>query len=403
VATTVQDYREMTRQDLYALAQERDIAGRSRLSKDELAEALELDDVGPDVVVLLVEQHEEIRDLFARFEQLSRRPSKKKHKLVHDILTYLMRHAQVEEQIFYPAVRTELPDLRFEVDQDLEEHHVAEILLSELEALPASSPRYDAKVAVLIASMRSHLDDEEEQLFPRVQDEFDELARRQLGAEVASAWLSVPVRPQVHVADGPAVLEDDAVAVDDVSRPDADVADELVADAAAADDALKPEPADRERPAPSGTDVDAPGADADDGAMTRSEEELVVDTTTREAGTARLRKQVVTEHVTETVPVERERPVVEREPISDEDVAGEPVLAEDERQITLHDEEVVTEKRTVPKERVRLEKGTRTDFETVEGEVDREDVEVELVEPGDPDGPEEHVIDVAAEERSRQR
>jgi uncharacterized protein (TIGR02271 family) len=393
-----QDYRGMTRQELYRLAQERDIPGRSRLSKDDLVEALELDDVGPDAVSLVLAQHDEIRTLFATFGELSRRPSKKKQKLVHEILTYLMRHAQVEEQVFYPAVRAELPDLRFEVDEDLEEHHLAEILLSEVEAVPASSPRYDAKIAVLIENVSHHLDEEEEQLLPRVRDEFDELTRRELGAAMREAWLTVPTRPQVHVADGPAVQEEDAVAAEDLPRTDADVAEELVADAAAADDALA-----EDRAAESAVGDTVSDADPRDDAMTRSEEELqVVGTRTRETGKARLRKQVVTEHVTETVPVQREEAVVEREPITEanrDEATNGPSLGADEREVTLHEEEPVAEKRTVPKERVRLGKHTRTDRDVVAGDLAREDIEVVVDHEADDD---DEVIDVAGLEGARQ-
>jgi uncharacterized protein (TIGR02271 family) len=406
VGATTQGYREMTRQELYRLAQERDIPGRSRLSKDDLVEALELDDVGPDAVSLVLAQHDEIRALFGTFMELSRRPSKKKQKLVHEILTYLMRHAQVEEQVFYPAVRAELPDLRFEVDEDLEEHRLAEILLSEVEAVPASSPRYDAKIAVLIENVSHHLDEEEEQLLPRVRDEFDELTRRELGASMREAWLTVPTRPQVHVADGPAVQEEDAVAAEDMTRTDADVAEELVADAAAADDALLEDHGPGSAVGDTVSDADT-RADTSDEVMTRSEEELqVVGTRTRETGKARLRKQVVTEHVTETVPVQREEAVVEREPITDanrDDARDGPPLGEDEREVTLHEEEPVAEKRTVPKERVRLGTHTRTDRDVVGGDVAREDIEVVIDhEAGEDETDGDEVIDLAGLEGARQ-
>jgi len=117
-----------------------------------------------------------------------------------------------------------------------------------------------------------------------------------------------------------------------------------------------------------------------DAAMTRSEEELRVGTTQREAGRARLRKYVVTENVTQTVPVQREEVRVEREPITDanRDAAlsgGE--ITEEEHEVTLHAEEPVVEKRTVPKERVRMDRDTVTDEETVSEQVRKERIETE--------------------------
>ena len=119
-----------------------------------------------------------------------------------------------------------------------------------------------------------------------------------------------------------------------------------------------------ERGGPGG-DVSGPSTD---NAMTRSEEELRVGTIEREAGRARLKKYVVEEEVTETVPVRREEVRVEREPITDanRDAALDgPEISEEEHEVTLHAEEPVVEKRAVPKERVRLE----TDVETEERQV----------------------------------
>ena len=119
--------------------------------------------------------------------------------------------------------------------------------------------------------------------------------------------------------------------------------------------------------------------------MTRSEEELHVGTERREAGRARLRKYVETENVQETVPVRHEQVRVEREPITDanRDAAlSGAEISEEEHEVTLYEEEPVVEKRTVPKERVRLDKDVSTDEETVSEEVRRERIEAE----GDAEG-----------------
>jgi uncharacterized protein (TIGR02271 family) len=116
------------------------------------------------------------------------------------------------------------------------------------------------------------------------------------------------------------------------------------------------------------------------GAMTRSEEEVRVGTTREQAGRARLRKWVETEEVQKTVPVRREKARVEREPITDENVdraTSGPDISDDEHEVVLHQEEPVVEKRTVPKERVRLEKDVETDEETVSEEVRKERIDSE--------------------------
>ena len=124
---------------------------------------------------------------------------------------------------------------------------------------------------------------------------------------------------------------------------------------------------------------DVSGQETDD-AMTRSEEELRVGTTEREAGRARLRKYVVTEDVQQTVPVKREEARIEREPITDANVGDAmdgPAISEEEHEVVLHEEQVVADKRAVPKERVRLEKDTVTEEERVSDEVRKERIETE--------------------------
>jgi uncharacterized protein (TIGR02271 family) len=141
-------------------------------------------------------------------------------------------------------------------------------------------------------------------------------------------------------------------------------------------------------PAGTGRDADADrdsvGRDTSgpttDEAMTRSEEELRVGTQTRERGRARLRKYVVTETQQVTVPVQREEVRVEREPITDANLdaaTSGPAISEEEHEVTLHEEEVVVDKRAVPKERVRLDTDTVTEERQVAEEVRKEHIEVD--------------------------
>ena len=129
-----------------------------------------------------------------------------------------------------------------------------------------------------------------------------------------------------------------------------------------------------------GRDTSGPTTDE---AMTRSEERVNVDTRAEEVGRARLRKYVVTENVTETVPVSREEARVEREPITDANVGDAmegPAISEAEHEVTLHAERPVVDKEAVPVERVRLDTETVTDQEQVS-----ETVRKEQVDADDPD------------------
>jgi uncharacterized protein (TIGR02271 family) len=126
-----------------------------------------------------------------------------------------------------------------------------------------------------------------------------------------------------------------------------------------------------------GRDVSGPTTDD---AMTRSEEELRVGTQTRERGRARLRKYVTTETQQVTVPVSREEVRVEREPITDANLdaaTSGPAISEEEHEVTLREEEVVVDKRAVPKERVRLDTETVTEERQVAEDVRKEQIEVD--------------------------
>ena len=112
--------------------------------------------------------------------------------------------------------------------------------------------------------------------------------------------------------------------------------------------------------------------------MTRSEERLNVGTARQEVGRARLRKFIVTEQQNVTVPVSHEEVRVEREPITDANVDAATAggdITDEEHEVVLHEEQVVAEKRAVPKERVRLAKDTVTEEQQVSEEVRKEQIQ----------------------------
>jgi uncharacterized protein (TIGR02271 family) len=94
----------------------------------------------------------------------------------------------------------------------------------------------------------------------------------------------------------------------------------------------------------------------------------------------RLRKYVVEDEVTRTVPVRREEVRVEREPITDAnagDAMAGPEISEEEHDVVLHEEEPVADKRTVPKERVRLDKDAHTEEREVSETLRKEEIDVD--------------------------
>jgi uncharacterized protein (TIGR02271 family) len=124
---------------------------------------------------------------------------------------------------------------------------------------------------------------------------------------------------------------------------------------------------------------DTSGPTTDD-AMTRSEEQLRVGTETAEAGRARLRKRVVTEHQQVSVPVSHEELTVEREPITEAnrgDAYDGATISEEEHEVTLHAERPVVDTEAVAVERVRLGTQTVTEQQTVGGEVRKEEIDLD--------------------------
>jgi uncharacterized protein (TIGR02271 family) len=128
---------------------------------------------------------------------------------------------------------------------------------------------------------------------------------------------------------------------------------------------------------PVGRDVSGPTTDD---AMTRSEEEVRVGTAERERGRVRLKKFVVEDEVTQTVPLRREEVRVEREPVTEANVGDAmdgPAISDEEHEVVLHEEAPVVEKRAVPKERVRVDKDTVTDDREVTETARKERIELE--------------------------
>lgn len=156
-----------------------------------------------DAITLLREDHRSVEKLFKSFEKAGPNALKTKARLVESMIRELTIHASIEEQIFYPGVRQEAGDLGPEVLEALEEHHVVKWLLSELDGLDPSAERFDAKVAVLIESVRHHVKEEEGKLFPAVRTEFTRSELGSMGDSLAAAKKSAPTTPRPRMPDEP--------------------------------------------------------------------------------------------------------------------------------------------------------------------------------------------------------
>jgi hemerythrin superfamily protein len=120
---------------------------------------------GPNAVELLRNDHQTVKALFRQFDA-AENPDEKE-RLVKQSLDELEVHASVEEKIFYPAVREDSPDAADKLDEALEEHHAARLLIHELRGMSAEDQRFDAKFRVLTEMVKHHVKEEEAEMFAR--------------------------------------------------------------------------------------------------------------------------------------------------------------------------------------------------------------------------------------------
>jgi hemerythrin-like domain-containing protein len=156
---------------------------------------------GPDAIALLKQDHREVEQLFKRFEKAGDRAHRAKRQILDSIIEELSRHAEVEELVFYPAVRAEVDDSESDVLEAIEEHHVAKVVLRELEDLDPTDERFDAKVTVMIENVRHHVKEEERELFPEVRDALERKRLVELGEQLRAAKRTVPTRPHPYAPD----------------------------------------------------------------------------------------------------------------------------------------------------------------------------------------------------------
>jgi hemerythrin superfamily protein len=134
-----------------------------------------------DAIALLKADHEAVSQLFAEYEKTRSVPNKK--TLVAEICTALSVHAQIEEEIFYPAVKTALKD-KLLVPEATVEHASVKDLIAQLEGIEPDGEMYDAKVKVLSEFVKHHVKEEQNEMFTKAKASSLDLV--ELGARMAA-------------------------------------------------------------------------------------------------------------------------------------------------------------------------------------------------------------------------
>jgi hemerythrin-like domain-containing protein len=120
-----------------------------------------------DAIELLTQDHKTVKELFEKYENLSDRSTASKKKLATQICLELTKHATAEEEIFYPAVREANGDTEDLVDEATVEHASAKDLIAQILEMNPGDDLYDAKVKVLSEQIEHHVEEEEQEMFPK--------------------------------------------------------------------------------------------------------------------------------------------------------------------------------------------------------------------------------------------
>ena len=127
-------------------------------------------------IAVIMKDHDTVKDLFDKFEKAE---GAEKEKIINHAVTELKIHALIEEEIFYPTVRKHVgPDIMNEAD---EEHHVAKVLIAELDRNGRADDHRHAKFTVLAESVRHHIKEEENEMLPKARGlklDFEALAEK---------------------------------------------------------------------------------------------------------------------------------------------------------------------------------------------------------------------------------
>jgi hemerythrin-like domain-containing protein len=155
---------------------------------------------GGRAMKLLKKDHDNVKDLFDRFE--ASEDGSEKARIARQACEELKIHARIEEELFYPALRQRLNDKSGILDEADEEHHEAKILIAELGLMNGGEPNFSAKFLVLAENVRHHIEEEESEIFPaarKTELDFDELGQRMERRKAELLREGVPPEPEAEM------------------------------------------------------------------------------------------------------------------------------------------------------------------------------------------------------------
>ncbi|BDT91756.1 MULTISPECIES: hemerythrin domain-containing protein [Nocardia] len=148
-----------------------------------------------DAIVLLRDDHKAIRKLFRQFEKAGDDAVETKGDVVKKIIEALTVHTYLENECMYPEVRKLVPDLEEDILESYEEHHVADVLVTELATMKPDDEHFTAKTTVLIENVDHHIDEEENEWFPKVREQLGRKQLQEIGARMQELRKKAPTSP----------------------------------------------------------------------------------------------------------------------------------------------------------------------------------------------------------------
>ena len=148
-----------------------------------------------DAIVILKQDHTRVRKLFTDYARAGENATAAKGKLASRIIEELTVHTYIENEVMYPEVRALMPEVEDDVLESYEEHHVADVLCMELFAMKPDAERFDAKMAVLIEIVTHHMDEEEQDWFPKVRDGLGRKQLQEIGERMVELKKTAPRSP----------------------------------------------------------------------------------------------------------------------------------------------------------------------------------------------------------------
>ncbi|MFJ6213475.1 hemerythrin domain-containing protein [Streptomyces sp. NPDC092296] len=154
-----------------------------------------------DVLQVLVKDHREVERLFAAFDVST--DTVQQRELVDHMIIELVRHTIAEEEYLYPAIRRVLPSGDAIADREIAEHAEAERTMNALDGMSPEHADFRPLVEALEEEIRAHVREEEDDVFPRLEQALSPEERRTLGQKVIRAKEHAPTHPHPHAPDKP--------------------------------------------------------------------------------------------------------------------------------------------------------------------------------------------------------